>query len=120
VRAGLSLNAAHLEAADELAALLDVTPECRWGMSPFAGSTTDSAWHSPSLRGFLRTGQDHTPLQAAFRLAYELPAVTHVAVGTDDPAHLDELVVAIELPVAPGAIGHYRQLIGAEATRASP
>jgi hypothetical protein len=111
VRSGLSLDEVALDAADRLAALLGVVPANRWGMSPFAGSTTDPAWHTTNLSPFLEPGQPHTPLQAAFRLAYELPSVTHLAVGTDNPGHLRELVAATRLRVAAGTVDRYRQLI---------
>jgi aryl-alcohol dehydrogenase-like predicted oxidoreductase len=111
VRAGLTVDAATLAAADRLATLLGVDPVNRWGMSPFAGRTTETAWRTTNLAPFLEPGQPHTSLQAACRLAYELPHVTHLAVGTDNPVHLRELVVATELAVSAQAVGRYRQLI---------
>lgn len=111
VRAGLSLDAATLDAVDQLVALINVTPANRWGMSPFAGSANDPTWHTTNLAPLLRSGQSHTSLQAAFRLAYELPRVSNMAVGSDNPAHLDELLAATRLQVAAGTITRYRQLI---------
>lgn len=111
-RAGLSLDAATLDTVDQLAVRLDVDPLNRWGMSPFAGNTRDAAWHTTNLAPFLDHDQPHTSLQAAFRLAYDLPRVTHLAVGSDNPAHLRELVAATQLRVAAGTVDRYRQLIG--------
>lgn len=119
VRAGLTVDAATLDAADRLATLLGVDQANRWGMSPFAGSTTAPAWRRTNLAPFLEPGQPHTPLQAACRLAYELPRVSHLAVGTDNPAHLRELVAATELVVSAQAIDRYRQLISPIATTAA-
>ena len=91
--------------------VLGATPDQRWGMSPFRGSTSDGAWHAANLCAFLRPEQRCSTPQAAFRLAYELPPVSRVAVGTNNPAHLRELVAATELVVNDDAIGRYRQLI---------
>ncbi|MGH3972075.1 MAG: hypothetical protein ACRDS9_01925 [Pseudonocardiaceae bacterium] len=91
--------------------MLAVALDRRWGMSPFGGSTTDEAWRAVNLSAFLLTDQPVSTPQAAFRLAYELPAVTQVAVSTNNPAHLRELVAATELVVNDEAIYRYRQLI---------
>lgn len=91
--------------------VLDVAPDCRWGMSPFGGSTSNRVLRSTNLSAFLQPEQSFSALQAAFRLAYELPPVVRVAVGTSNPAHLRELVAATELVVNDDAIGRYRQLI---------
>lgn len=93
--------------------VLAVAPGRRWGMSPFGGSTTDKAWRTVNLSAFLLTDQPVSTPQAAFRLAYELPPVVQVAVGTSNPAHLRELVAATELVVNDEAICRYRQLIQA-------
>jgi aryl-alcohol dehydrogenase-like predicted oxidoreductase len=111
VRAGLSLDAVTLDAAERLTTLLGITPANRWGMSPFAGSPADPAWHTTDLAPFLEPDQPHTSLQAAYRLAYELPKVIHMAVGTDNPAHLRELVAATQLAVSADGVDRYRQLI---------
>jgi hypothetical protein len=64
LRAGLSVAAPTLTAAEKLCRTLDIPPEGRWGISPVGGSTTDPAWDAVSL--------------AAFRLEFELPQVTRV------------------------------------------
>jgi aryl-alcohol dehydrogenase-like predicted oxidoreductase len=51
-------------------------------------------------------------MQAAYRLAFELPTVQRVAVGTRKVGHLHELVDAVKLRVADGTINRYRELIG--------
>ncbi|MGH3623650.1 MAG: aldo/keto reductase, partial [Sciscionella sp.] len=95
LRAGLSVAAPILSAAEWLCRALDVAPQSCWGMSPFGGSTTDPAWSAVDLRAFLATDADCSTPQAAFRLAYELPRVARVAVGTSNPAHLRELAAGV-------------------------
>lgn len=111
LRAGLSVAAPTLTAAEKLCRMLDIPPEGRWGMSPFGGSTTDPAWDSVSLAAFLPNGQHASTAQTAFRLAYELPQVTRVAVGTTNTTHLHELMAATDLAVSKTAIRRYRELI---------
>jgi hypothetical protein len=111
LRAGLLAPAEVLDAADELAALLDVAPSGRWGMSPFGGGRAGAVWDAVNVAQFLEPGQTFTPRQAAFRLAYELPACARVAVGTNSSVHLGELVAASRLLVNPDVIARYRQLL---------
>ncbi len=80
-------------------------------MSPFGGSTADPEWACVDLRSFAGSQEQCSTLQVAYRLAFEVPAVSRVAVGTKDPAHLRALVVATELAVNDQAIGRYRRLI---------
>lgn len=80
-------------------------------MSPFGGGMADPAWSAVDLRAFLKSDVDCSTPQVAFRLAYELPCVARVAVGTGNPAHLRELAAATELPVSEAAITRYRGLI---------
>ncbi len=82
-------------------------------MSPFAGSTRDLAWRDTDLSAFLDDQQDHTSIQVAFRLAYDLPQVARVVVGTTNPTHLAELTAATRLRISPDTIPRYRQLIAA-------
>lgn len=83
-------------------------------MSPFGGSTADPAWHTANLHAFLIPGQQCSRLQAAFRVAYELPPATRITVGTSSPQHLRDLVAATKLAVSDEAVGRYRELIGAD------
>jgi hypothetical protein len=78
VRAGLSVSAPVLNAAEELCRTLDVPSEGRWGMSPFGGNGNDPAWQAVNLAAFLPPGQRASTAQTAFRIAYQLPAVTRV------------------------------------------
>jgi pyridoxine 4-dehydrogenase len=111
LRSGLSVADPLLTSNEQLCRVLGVLPHRRWGMSPFGGGTSERAWHTTSLQAFLTPGQHSSNLQAAFRVAYELPLVTRVAVGTSSPAHLRELVTATELAVSDTAISRYRELI---------
>jgi pyridoxine 4-dehydrogenase len=87
-------------------------------MSPFAGSTTDSVWQDLDLRCFLpgerRSSAAPGVASVAFRVAFELPVVSRVAVGTTSAAHLAALVDAVTLPVDDAAVSRYRQLINDE------
>lgn len=113
VRAGLSLDGGQLDAAEALFEVFGVPTAGRWGMSPFAGSTADPAWTSTNYSPFLEPRQVFTPVQAAFRLAYELPRVDRVAVGSTDRDHLDDLATAVSVRIASGAIEQYRKLVAA-------
>ncbi|GGQ23309.1 hypothetical protein GCM10010279_33820 [Streptomyces mutabilis] len=68
----------------------------------------------PVLSAFLRDSGRLTPVQAAFRAAYHLPRVGRgVAVGTNDPAHLGELVSSLAGEVEEGAVQEHRRLLRA-------
>lgn len=114
LRAGLSVPAPILDAGERLRRALHVAPQRCWGMSPFGGSTADPAWSAVNLRAFLADYADCSTPQVAFRLAYELPPVARVAVGTSNPAHLRELTIATELSVSCAAIHRYRELLQAD------
>lgn len=115
LRAGLTVAHRILEAGEQLAHQLGVGEGGRWGMSPFAGSTTDAVWQNLDLRSFLpadrRSSGAPGTAPLAFRAAFELPAVSRVAVGTTSAAHLAELVDAATLSIDAAALGRYRQLI---------
>lgn len=111
VRAGLAVPGDGLAASEHAAALLAVPSEGRWGMSPFAGNADDPTWQRISAGIFLRPGQQTATLPAAFRLAFELPRVAAVAVGSADPRHLRELAAAVDLDVDAGQVARYRELL---------
>jgi len=111
LRSGLSVGAPTLAAAEKLCRTLDIPLGERWGMSPFGGSTTDPAWQAVNLASFLLDEQRASTAQIAFRLAYELPHVTRVAVGTTRTAHLRDLVDATDLEVSATAVRRYRELL---------
>ncbi|MBK6016802.1 aldo/keto reductase [Streptomyces sp. MBT53] len=110
-RAGLLVGARTLDAADALTKAWGLSGGEVWGMSPFGGSTSDSVWARIDPRVFLRDGGRLSRMQAAFRAAYHLPRVGSVAVGTDEPAHLGELVGALAGEAEERTIEEYRSLL---------
>lgn len=115
-RAGILVDAGTLAEIDAVALLLG--PGCdHWGMSPFSSTATDELWRAVNVHAILGETEPCTRHQAAFRLAYELPAVSSIAVGTDNRDHLRELLAARQLPVDAARITRYRQLLhGQQAT----
>ncbi|GAB2329196.1 hypothetical protein STREPTOSP366_43650 [Streptomyces variabilis] len=111
VRAGLLVGTRTLDAADALADALGMGGSMVWGMSPFGGSTGAPVWDRIDPRVFLRGGAGLSRVQAAFRAAYRLPQVDSIAVGTDEPAHLGELIGALAGEVDEQAIHQYRSLL---------
>ncbi|MFF7076336.1 aldo/keto reductase [Streptomyces lavendulae] len=95
--------------------LLDATTVLRtaWqagetrGMSPFGGGHR-KVWEGFDPRPFLRPPHDGwSRFQAAFRTAFHLPTASAVAVGTDDPGHLAQLVRALGAEVDTAAVSQY-------------
>ncbi|WP_344971724.1 aldo-keto reductase family protein [Salinactinospora qingdaonensis] len=118
LRSGLTVNAATLAAGEALTQNFALTPEARWGMSPFGGSSTDPIWHQIDTRIFLPPSErDCSYLQAAFRVSFHLPNVSRVAVGTDRTDHLHELLAATERSVNAAAVTRYRHLLSKRKTR---
>ncbi len=111
VRAGLLVGARTLDAADVLIKAWDLGDGAVWGMSPFGGSTSAPVWARIDPRVFLRDSSRLSRVQAAFRAAYHLPRVSSVAVGTDEPAHLGELVGALTGEVEERTIQEYWRLL---------
>jgi len=111
VRAGLLAGAGTLDAADALVQAWDLGDRAVWGMSPFGGSTDAPMWARIDPRVFLRDDSRLSRVQAVFRTAYHLPRVDSVAVGTDDPAHLGELVDALAGEVEERTVHEYRRLL---------
>lgn len=111
VRAGLLVGIRTLDAADTVAAAWGLDQGAVWGMSPFGGSTNAPVWDRIDPRVFLRDSNGLSRIQAAFRAAYELPKVGALAVGTDDPAHLGDLIGALSRQVDGRAIDNYRNLL---------
>ncbi|MEU6299641.1 aldo/keto reductase [Streptomyces erythrochromogenes] len=78
-----------------------------WGMSPFGGGN-GKVWGNFDPRPFLRAPHDGlSRVQAAFRSAFHLPSAAAVAVGTDNPGHLAELVQALGAEVDTTAVSQY-------------
>ncbi|MEV5146019.1 aldo/keto reductase [Streptomyces sp. NPDC052727] len=111
VRAGLLVGGRTLDAADMLTATWGPDDGEVWGMSPFGGSTRAPLWKTFDPRVFLREGGGLSRVQAVFRLAYALPSADAVAVGTDEPAHLEELVGALAVEADESAVDGYRCLL---------
>ncbi|MFC5958399.1 aldo/keto reductase [Streptomyces pratens] len=111
VRAGLMVGAETLDASDALIEAWGLGDGAVWGMSPFGGDTGAPVWARVDPRVFLRDGSRFSCVQAAFRTAYHLPRVGSVAVGTDDPAHLGELVGALAGEVEARTVQKYRELL---------
>ncbi|MFD8980339.1 aldo/keto reductase [Streptomyces sp. NPDC059564] len=95
--------------------LLDATTVLRtawragetWGMSPFGGGHR-KVWEEFDPRPFLRPPHDDlSRVQAAFRAAFHLPSASAMAVGTDNPGHLAQLVQALGAEVDVAAVSQY-------------
>ncbi|WP_336116319.1 aldo/keto reductase [Streptomyces sp. PTD9-10] len=111
VRAGLLVGSRTLDAADALTEAWHLGDGRVRGMSPFGGSTGAPVWDRVDPRLFLRDSCGLSRVQAAFRAAYCLPEVDTVAVGTDEPAHLAELIDALADDIDEQAIHEYRVLL---------
>lgn len=111
VRAGLLVGARTLVAAETLINAWKLGYDEVWGMSPFGGSTSASVWDRLDPRLFLQDGGRLSRVQAAFRVAYHLPRVGSIAVGTDEPTHLAELVGALAGQVEERTVQEYRKLL---------
>jgi aryl-alcohol dehydrogenase-like predicted oxidoreductase len=111
VRAGLLVGVRTLDAADALIKAWDLDPSEVWGMSPFGGSTSDPVWAKIDSRVFLGGSRQLSCVQAAFIAAYHLPRVGTVAVGTDEPAHLGDLLGALVGDVEERTVQEYRSLL---------
>jgi aryl-alcohol dehydrogenase-like predicted oxidoreductase len=111
VRAGMLVSADALDCAEELFEVLNVPFTGRWGMSPFGGYGHDPIWNEVNARTILGGNPLCSQHQAAFRLAYELPAVQRVAVGTTNPIHLRDLIMATTLHVDRERLSSYRTLL---------
>ncbi|MGW9152216.1 aldo/keto reductase [Streptomyces virginiae] len=105
VRAGFLVG---IDLLDATAVLRDVWKVGEtWGMSPFGGGH-GNMWEEFDPRPFLRTHQgDLSRIQAAFRTAFHLPSAAAVAVGTDNPGHLAQLVQALGAEVDTAAVSQY-------------
>jgi aryl-alcohol dehydrogenase-like predicted oxidoreductase len=109
VRAGLTVPAAVLDASEQLAAMLQ--PEQLWGMAPFGGSTAYPIWTTVDMGLFLEPGQWATRLAAGLAVAFAVPRVERIAVGTSRPAHLPDLVAACGLATSARHVANYRDLL---------
>ncbi|WP_073502981.1 aldo/keto reductase [Streptomyces sp. NBC_01476] len=110
-RAGLLVGAGQLDASEGLARVWGMSDSEVWGMSPFGGDSRAPVWDRVDPRVFLRDGNHLSRVQAAFRAAYHLPQVGSVVVGTDEPAHLGDLVGALADEVDERTVRKYRRLL---------
>ncbi|MFD9477810.1 aldo/keto reductase [Streptomyces nojiriensis] len=105
VRAGFLVGIALLDTTAVLGRVWQAGET--WGMSPFGGGN-GNAWEDFDPRPFLRPPHDGlSRVQAAFRTAFHLPSAAAVAVGTDNPVHLAELVQALGADVDTTAVSQY-------------
>ncbi|GHG60787.1 aldo/keto reductase [Streptomyces griseocarneus] len=112
VRAGLLAGIDVLEASEALAARWGLDPARLWGMSPFGGSATQPLWGKLDPRVFIQEPHDGlSAVQATFRVACWLPRAGRIAVGTDSPSHLGELVDALQYQADAGSLRTYRRLL---------
>ncbi|MBC3989621.1 aldo/keto reductase [Streptomyces sp. AC563] len=111
VRAGLLVGSRTLDADEALTTAWGLDPASVRGMSPFGGSVKAPVWGRIDPRVFIRNGIGLSRTQAAFRVAYRLPEVSSMAVGTDEPAHLGELLGALVAEPDERVIGEYRRLL---------
>ncbi|MGW9346221.1 aldo/keto reductase [Nocardiopsis flavescens] len=109
VRAGLSVPAPVLDAAERLTKQLRAREV--HGMAPFGGNATDPLWTHVDTSLFLAPEQQASSLQAAIAVAFTIPGVARIAVGTSSPAHLAEIVQAESLTVSPETVERYRSLL---------
>lgn len=119
VRAGLLVTGDVLDAAEHLADLFGLAAGTRWGMSPFGGEIARPVWDTVDPRGFLAPHQKASVVQALLRVAFTLPAVGRIAVGTDNPAHLDALITATDLALEEPRVARYRALLRERAVKAA-
>lgn len=119
-RAGLTVSSRTLVAIEAAVTLWDLPPARRWGMSPFAGHSTDPLWRQVNARAFLSGEPSCSNLAAAFCVSYELPKVSRVAVGTNHLGHLRELLHAARLPVNDATVASYRALLATAPTDGKP
>ncbi|MEE1822475.1 aldo/keto reductase [Streptomyces sp. BE20] len=122
IRAGLLVGIDTLDAVDTLASRLGLPVRSMWGMSPFGGNAGDPVWGKIDPRIFIQDqeGRSLSRPQAAFRSAFSLPRVDAVAVGSDNPVHLHELLAALDCPVDEQMVLRYRDLLRDRAARRQP
>ncbi|MFD9973237.1 aldo/keto reductase [Streptomyces sp. NPDC059017] len=112
VSAGLLVGIDVLEASEALSAQWDVAPDQIWGMSPFGGDADNPLWGRLDPCIFISEADDAiSALQAAFRTAFSLPEVGRIAVGTDNPTHLQQLIDALRYEPDADRLRTYRQIL---------
>lgn len=117
VRAGLMVPWEILNAAEELTTA--TRPLERWGMAPFGHNIGTPVWNAVDTSLFLAPEQNATIAEAALAIAYGLPAVSRMAVGTTDPEHLQQLQRARLIEADHGVLARYRSMLRRKATLGS-
>jgi aryl-alcohol dehydrogenase-like predicted oxidoreductase len=119
VRCGLTVPAHILAAGEQF--ILGLRPREVRGMSPFGGSTSAPLWSKFDPARFLDAAsraKEPSPIQSAFAVAFAVPRVSAVAVGTHDSNHLDQLCDATELQADPDVVARYRFMLAERLTLA--
>jgi aryl-alcohol dehydrogenase-like predicted oxidoreductase len=108
LRAGLLVPSSILDAGQRMADA--ISPVQVWGMAPFGHRTTDPLWTTLDLTPFL-PDRSATTIGGAFAIAYHLPPVARMAVGTTRADHLAQLANALTYDIDEAAVIRYRALI---------
>lgn len=119
VRCGLAVPGYILAAGEQF--IMDLQPREVRGMSPFGGNTAAPIWSKVDPTRFLTAAaqaKEPNRIQAAFAVAFSVPRVTAVAVGTQDASHLGQLCEAAELQADPDTVARYRALLAERHTLA--
>ena len=119
VRAGLLVGARTLDAADALTEAWGLEGDKVWGMSPFGGCADTPVWGQDRPTRLPPGRQPTLPRTGGVRAACHLPRVGSVAVGTNEPAHLGELVGVPAGGVDERTVQEYRSLLR-DRSRAQP
>lgn len=119
VRCGLSVPHRILAASEQL--IKELRPREVRGMSPFGGSTTDPIWSKTNPTRFLTSAsrsKEPNRIQSAYTVAFAVPRVCAIAVGTRDTDHLEQLCDATELEADADTVARYRTLLAERHTLA--
>ncbi len=119
VRCGLAVPARILAASEQL--IMELQPREVRGMSPFAGNTSGPIWSKIEPARFLTPAsraKEPNRIQSAYAVAFAVPQVSAIAVGTQDSDHLGQLCDATELHADPDTVARYRALLAERHTLA--
>lgn len=117
VRCGLTAPARALATAEQF--IINLQPREVRGMSPFGGNTAVPVWTNVDPTRFLDSTSRATKpsrIQSALAVAFALPRVAAVAVGTSDGIHLDQLCDAVDLRADQDTVARYRALLAHRST----
>lgn len=117
VRCGLKVPARVLDAAEQF--ISELRPGEVRGMSPFGGTTADQMWSKVDPGRFLVAASQATEpsrFQSALAVAFAVPRVSAIAVGTGDTSHLNQLCDAVGLRADPNTMARYRAMLTQRST----